>query len=67
MSTRSPETILAEWRVAEAMAAERTVSDTLAARIEQLRREHAAAIRDRREEAHELARQPWDTTSAETS
>jgi hypothetical protein len=67
MTTRSPETILAEWRVAEAMAAERTVSDGLATRIEQLRREHAAAIRDRREEAQSLARQPWDTTTADRS
>ena len=54
MSDRTPEQILTEWREHERRHAA-SPSPELARRIEELRAEHADAIRDRRDEAEELA------------
>lgn len=54
MNDRTPEQILAEWREFE-RAHEATPSLELAGRIDELRREHAAAIEARQVQAHELA------------
>jgi hypothetical protein len=54
MSDRTPEQILVEWRDCERRHADLPTPE-LAARIEQLRAEHAAAMRARQVEADELA------------
>lgn len=54
MSDRTPERILADWRESE-RAYEATPSPALAVRIDELRREHAAAIDALQAEADELA------------
>ena len=54
MSDRTPEQILTEWRECERRLAA-APSPELARRIEELRMEHADAIRARRDEAEELA------------
>jgi len=58
MTGRSPETIEAERRAAEALAMQHNPSEALLGRIEQLRREHSAAVRDSRRQADELAFEP---------
>lgn len=54
MSDRTPEQILTDWRDCERRYAAEPSAD-LAARIEELRAEHAAAVHDRQHEADELA------------
>ena len=54
MSDRTPEQILIDWRDCERRYAARPSAE-LAARIEELRAEHADAMHDRQHEAEELA------------
>jgi hypothetical protein len=54
MSDRTPEQILADWRELERAHAS-APSAELAQRIDALRREHAAAIEARQDQADELA------------
>ncbi len=54
MSDRTPEQILAEWREYERRHDDNPSSE-LAARIDELRREHAAAVDERHIQAEELA------------
>jgi hypothetical protein len=54
MNDRTPEQILADWRESE-RAHEAAPSPELARRIHELRREHAAAIEARQDQADELA------------
>ena len=55
---RTIETILAEWRAAEARLGDDLTDDDLAALINALRAEHAAAVEARRGQARELGRAP---------
>lgn len=54
MTDRTPEQILAEWRECERRYEENPTSE-LARRIDDLRREHAAAVDERHTQAEELA------------
>ena len=54
MSDRTPEQILAEWREYERRH-EMEPSAELARRVDELRREHAAAVEARHIQAEELA------------
>lgn len=54
MSDRTPEQILADWRELE-RANQTTPSIRLTRRIDELRREHAAAMEARQGQADELA------------
>ncbi len=54
MSDRTPEQILAEWREYERRHDDDPSSE-LARRIDELRREHAAAVEERHVQAEELA------------
>jgi len=54
MSDRTPEQILAEWREYERRHNDNP-SYELAGRIDELRREHAAAVDERHMQAEELA------------
>jgi hypothetical protein len=54
MSDRTPEQILADWRACE-RAHEANPSPESARRIEELRAEHAAAVKARQGQADELA------------
>lgn len=58
MTLRPPETILAEWRAAEAAVDGGEPDPELVAHIERLRAEHAAAMAARDDEARELGRTP---------
>jgi hypothetical protein len=58
MTPRPPETILAEWRAAEAAIDGDEPDPELVERIERLRAEHAAALAARDDEARELGRTP---------
>jgi hypothetical protein len=54
MSDRTPEQILADWRECERRHAE-DPSPELARMIDELRKEHAAAVESRHVQAEELA------------
>ena len=54
MSDRTPEQILADWRDCERRNAEDPTPE-LARRIDELRKEHAAAVEARHVQAEELA------------
>lgn len=61
---RTVESILVEWRRTEAELDERDDPE-LAARIDQLRDEHAAALAKRRDAADELGRTPGTKVGTE--
>ena len=65
MPQRMVETILAEWRAAEARLGDGPTDDDLAALIAALRAEHAAAVEARKTEARELGRAPGVNAVAE--
>ena len=58
MPQRTIETILAEWRAAETRLGDALTDRDLAALIERLREEHAAAVEARKAEARDLGRPP---------
>jgi len=63
MPDRTVETILAEWRAAEA-ALEAASDPDIVALVDRLRAEHSAAIKARDYEADELGRPPGSRLSA---
>ncbi len=66
MPERTIETILGEWRAAEARLGDALTDDDLATLIERLRQEHAAAMQARAEDARELGRPPGGRPARKT-
>ena len=64
MPDRSVDTILAEWRAAEA-ALKQSSDPDIVALVDRLRVEYAGALEARDQEAHELGRPPGSQLVAE--